>query len=190
MAQSRVGSKVDLTPVSSFGDADEARWPVVRMAQEGWDKKSIADCLKLSRAHVYRILDAFEKEDFEGLEDHRTRPPHHPDNQLHLPFLKAVLDLQHEYPRAGRVRLYGLLEQQRDEPLPSERTVGRAMAVNRQFHGAPGPWKSARDEPPAPVSDNPLPYRPSHPHHMWFTDIRYLVQLNGSWVYRICVMEG
>jgi hypothetical protein len=25
---------------------------------------------------------------------------------------------------------------------------------------------------------------------MWFTDIRYLVQLNGSWVYRICVMEG
>jgi transposase InsO family protein len=64
------------------------------------------------------------------------------------------------------------------------------MAVNRQFHGAPGPWKSARDEQPAPVSYNHLPYRPTHPHHMWFTDIRYLVQLNGSWVYSICVMEG
>ena len=25
---------------------------------------------------------------------------------------------------------------------------------------------------------------------MWFTDIRYLVQLEGSWVYSICVMEG
>ena len=25
---------------------------------------------------------------------------------------------------------------------------------------------------------------------MWFTDIRYLVQLDGSWVYSICVMEG
>jgi hypothetical protein len=25
---------------------------------------------------------------------------------------------------------------------------------------------------------------------MWFTDIRYLVQLGGSWVYSICVMEG
>ena len=93
------------------------------------------------------------------------------------PFSKTVLDLQHEYPRAGRVRLYGILEQQRDEPLPSERTVGRAMAINRQFHGAPGPWTSARDEQPAPVSYAHLPYRPTYPHHMWFTDIRYLVQL-------------
>jgi hypothetical protein len=25
---------------------------------------------------------------------------------------------------------------------------------------------------------------------MWFTDIRYLVQLDGHWVYSICVMEG
>ena len=182
--------ELDLTTFSSFADAYEARWTVVRMAQEGWDKKSIADCLKLSRAHVYRILDAFEKEGFEGLEDHRTRPPHHPDNQLHLPFLKTLLDLQHEYPRAGRVRLYGILEQQQEDALPSERTVGRGMAINRQFHGAPRPWVSARDEQPAPVSYHHLPYRPTHPHHMWFTDIRYLVQLNGSWVYSICVMEG
>jgi hypothetical protein len=61
--------ELDLTTFSSFGDAYEARWTVVRMAQEGWDKKSIADCLKLSRAHVYRILDAFDKQGFEGLED-------------------------------------------------------------------------------------------------------------------------
>jgi transposase InsO family protein len=64
------------------------------------------------------------------------------------------------------------------------------MAINRQFHGAPGPWVSARDTQPAPVSYKHWPYRPTHPHHMWFTDLRYLVQLNGSWVYSICVMEG
>jgi putative transposase len=182
--------ELDLTTFSSFADAYEARWRVVRMHSEGWNKKSIADCLKLSRSHVYNILDAFEKDGFEGLEDHRTRPLHHPDNQLDLPFLKAVLDLQHEYPRAGRFRIYGLLEQQRDELPPSEPTVGRAMAINRRFHGAPGPWKSARDEQPEPVSYNHLPYRPDYPHHMWFTDIRYLVQLDGSWVYSICVLEG
>ena len=85
--------ELDLTTFSSFADAYEARWTVVRMAQEGWDKKSIAACLKLSRSHVYNILDAFDKQGFEGLEDHRTRPPHHPDNQLNLPFLKTVLDL-------------------------------------------------------------------------------------------------
>ena len=66
----------------------------------------------------------------------------------------------------------------------------RGMATNRQFHGAPGPWVSARDEQPAAVSYHHLPYRPKYPHHMWFTDIRYLVKLGGHWVYSICVMEG
>jgi putative transposase len=144
----------------------------------------------LSRTHVYTILEACERDGFEGLEDQRQRPPDHPANQLSLPFFTAVLDLQHEYPRAGRFRIHGLLEHQRQEPPPSERTVGRAMAINRQFHGAPGPWTSARDEHPAQMSLLHLPSRPDSPHHMWFTDIRYLVQLEGRWVYSICIIEG
>jgi transposase InsO family protein len=182
--------ELGLPTFSTFVDAYQARWTVVRMAYEGWNKKSIADCLKLSRTHVYTILEAFERDGFAGLEDQRTRPPQHPDNQLTLPLLKEILDIQHEYPRAGRFRVHGLLEQQRAEPPPSERTVGRAMAINRQFHGAPGPWQSARDEHPDAVSFKHLPYRPAYRHHLWFTDIRYLVQLDGSWVYSICLIEG
>ena len=182
--------ELDLTTFSSYADAYQARWRVVRMASEGWNKKSIADCLKLSRTHGYTILEAFEREGFDGLEDQRRRPPTHPANQLSLPFFKEVLDLQHAYPRAGRFRIHGLLEQQRHEPPPSERTVGRAMAINRQLHGAPGPWTSARDEQPAQGSLLHLPYRPDYPHQMWFTDIRYLVQLEGRWVYSICIIEG
>jgi len=179
-----------LTTFAAFADAYQARWTVVRMAYEGWNKKSIADCLKLSRAHVYTILEAFERDGFAGLEDQRTRPPQHPENQLSLPFLKEVLDLQKAYPRAGRFRIHGLLGQQREEPPPSERTVGRAMALNRQFHGAPGPWQSARDAQADVPSFKHLPYRPAYRHHLWFTDIRYLVQLDGSWVYSICIIEG
>jgi transposase InsO family protein len=160
------------------------------MAVEGWNKKSIADCLKLSRSHVYTILEAFERDGFAGLEDQRTRPPQHPENQLSLPLFKEVLDLQQAYPRAGRFRIHGLLAQQREEPPPSERTIGRAMAINRQFHGAPGPWQSARDEQTEAVSFKHLPYRPAYRHHLWYTDIRYLVQLEGSWVYSICIIEG
>ena len=182
--------ELGLTTFSTFADAYHARWTVVRMAYEGWNKKSIADCLKLSRTHVYTILEAFERDGFAGLEDQRTRPPQHPDNQLTLPLLKEILDIQHDYPRAGRFRVHGLLEQQRAEPPPSERTVGRAMAINRQFHGAPGPWQSARDEHPDAVSFKHLPYRPAYRHHLWFTDIRYLVQLDGSWVSSICLIEG
>jgi putative transposase len=179
-----------LPTFATFADAYQARWTVVRMAAEGWNKKSIADCLKLSRSHVYTILEAFERDGFAGLEDQRTRPPQHPENQLSLPFLKEVLDLQQAYPRAGRFRIHGLLGQHREEPPPSERTVGRAMAINRQFHGAPGPWQSARDAQADVPSFKHLPYRPAYRHHLWFTDIRYLVQLEGSWVYSICLIEG
>jgi Integrase core domain/Homeodomain-like domain len=173
-----------------FADAYQARWTVVRMWYEGWNKTSIAGCLKLSRTHVYTILDAFQRDGFAGLEDQRTRPPDHPANQLSLPFLKEVLDLQQEYPRAGRFRIRGLLEARRDEPPPSEATVGRAMAMNRQFHGAPGPWVSAREEAEASTPPKHLPYRPSYRHHMWFVDIRYLVKLEGHWVYSLCMLEG
>ena len=179
-----------LTMFADFAEAYHARWTVVRMAYEGWHKTSIAGCLQLSRRHVHNILEAFERDGFAGLEDHRTRPSPHPGDQLSLPFFKEVLDLQREYPRAGRFRIHGVLEHQREDPPPSERTVGRAMAVNRQFHGAPGPWRSAHDDTPDESIAPSLPYRPHYRHHMWFTDIRYLVQLDGSWVYSLCIIEG
>jgi transposase InsO family protein len=160
------------------------------MWYEGWNKQSIAGCLKMARSHVYAIIAAFERDGFEGLEDQRTRPAPHPDDQLTLPFLKEVLDLQQEYPRAGRFRIHGLLEHQHGAALPSVSTVGRAMTINRRVHGAPGPWQSARDEHEAETEPRPLPYRPHYRHHLWFVDIRYLVKLEGRWVYSLCILEG
>ena len=157
---------------ADFAEAYQARWTVVRLWYEGWNKHSIAGCLKLSRTHVYTILDAFERDGFAGLEDQRTRPPQHPGNQLTLPLLKDVLDIQREYPRAGRFRVHGLLESRREEPPPSEATVGRAMATNRHFHGAPGPWSSARDDAEPDTTPKHLPYRPQYRHHMWGFDHR------------------
>jgi transposase InsO family protein len=182
--------ELHLPAFGEFADAYEARWTVVRMWYEGWNKKSIAGCLKLARSHVYTILEAFERDGFAGLEDHRTRPAQHPENQMTLPFLKEILDLQRAYPRAGRFRVHGLLAQQRATPVPSEATVGRAMAINRQFHGAPGPWTSAQDEHEPAPSFKHLPYRALYRHHWWFLDIRYLVKLEDSWVYSLCIIEG
>ena len=66
---------------AAFAEAYQARWTVVRMWYEGWNKQSIAGCL-LSRTHVYTILEAFARDGFAGLEEQRTRPPQHPGNQL------------------------------------------------------------------------------------------------------------
>ena len=51
---------------AAFAEAYQARWTVVRMWYEGWNKQSIAGCLKLSRTHGYTILDAFARDGFAG----------------------------------------------------------------------------------------------------------------------------
>jgi transposase InsO family protein len=166
---------------------------VVRLFYEGWHQQSIAGLLHLSRKHVWHILQAFKRDGFAGLEDQRTRPPTHPANQLSLPFLKQVLDVQQEYPRAGRFRVSGLLERHRGQTSPSERTVGRAMALNRDLHGAPEAWSTDRPDPAEPdgvVKEMPFP--PTHRHRYWFIDLRYLVRLGDDqhWVYSLLILEG
>ena len=180
--------ELKLVQFHEFSDAYAARWTVVRMFYEGWNKKSIAAVLKLSRTHVATLIEAFEQDGFDALEDKRTRPADHPDNQLTLPFMEAVFHVQLEYPDAGRFRVHGILEQKMGEDTPSERTVGRAMAHNRLWRGAPNPLKDAQ----ADLKEQPaeLPYKPIFHHQYWFIDIRYLVKYEGKWVYSICIIEG
>jgi len=180
-----------LTLFHDFEKAYEARYAVVRMHYQGWNAQSIAGCLKLSERHVRRLIEEFKRDDFAGLEDQRTRPTQHPANQMTLPFLKEVLELQHEYPRAGRFRVWGLLgKKAKGKQPPSMTTVGRAMAVNREFHDAPQPWVSAKQPPAVDLVLKDLPYRPEYLHQFWFIDLRYLVQIDGKWSYSICILEG
>jgi transposase InsO family protein len=179
--------ELELTYFHDFEDAYEARWTVVRMFYEGWNKKSIADVLRLSRQHVTTIIQAIEKDGFDALEDKRTRPENHPDNQMTLPFMDKVFRAQLEYPDAGRFRIHGVLEQEMGEDTPSERTVGRAMAHNRFWRGAPHPLGEEGEVDKEPAE---LPYKPLYHHQYWFIDVRYLVKFEGKWVYSICIIEG
>jgi len=172
----------------NFEDAYEARWTVIRLFYEGWNKKSIANLLKLSRQHVTTLIQAFAKDGFAALEDKRTRPANHPDNQMTLPFMEEVFQKQLEYPDAGRFRLHGVLEQQMGEDTPSDRTIGRAMNHNRFWRGAPNPLGADNETEKKEPAE--LPYKPYYHHQYWFIDIRYLVKFEGKWVYSICIIEG
>jgi putative transposase len=159
------------------------------MYREGSNKKSIADLLELSRQHVARLIKAFEQEGFDSFLDNRTRPANHPDNQMTLPFLEDVFTVQQEYPKAGRFRVHGILEYLKGEDaVPSRRTLGRAMAYNRVLRGAPEAWTTNKKK--DDVEKEPLPFTPVFRHQYWFIDIRYLVKLEGKWVYSICIIEG
>jgi hypothetical protein len=140
-----------MTTYHQFEDAYRARWTIVRMHYEGWRHQSIAHCLKLSRQHVVHIVQTFLRDGFAGLEDQRTRPPTHPANQLTLPFLSEVLAVQRHYPRAGRFRVRGLVAQRTGQEPPSQTTIGRAMAINRQHHGARRRGRRIGHLPPHPM---------------------------------------
>jgi putative transposase len=174
-----------------FEDAYRARWTVVRLHYEGWHVRSIAGVLKLSERHVRNILASFDRDDFVGLEDQRSRPPDHPANQLTLPLLKEILAVQKEYPRAGRFRVQGILSQRlADQAPPSQATVGRAMEINRQFHDAPPAWVSDKPKPAPDTEVKHLKYVPAACHHYWYVDIRYLVRLDEQWIYSLCIIDG
>lgn len=174
-----------------FEDAYQARWTVVRLHYEGWHVRSIAGALKLSERHVRNILTSFERDDFAGLEDQRSRPTDHPANQLTLPLLTEILAVQKEYPRAGRFRVQGILGQRLvDQAPPSQATVGRAMAINRQFHDAPPAWVSDQPKLAPDTEAKHLKYVPEAAHHYWYIDIRYLVRLDEQWIYSICIIDG
>jgi len=64
------------------------------------------------------------------------------------------------------------------------------MAINRQVHGAPGPWTRARAAPPDQVSRKHWPSRPAYRPHLWLTDLRSLGQWDGSWVSSSCLIAG
>ncbi len=183
---------LEITHFHQFEDAYRARFTVVRMYYEGWHQQSIANCLGLSRKHVWHILTVFKNDGFAGLEEQRTRPETHPENQLSLLFLKEVLEVQQEHPRAGRFRVHGITAQ-RTGHAPSEATIGRAMAINRQHHGAPPARSTDR------TTDDPnagevkfLPFTPTYRHRYWYIDFRYLVRIGEDphWVYSLLFIEG
>lgn len=179
-----------LTGFHQFEDSDRARWTVVRMHTQGWHQQGIAECLQLSRKHVWHIIQAFDRDGFAGLEEQRSRPANHPENQLSLPFLKEILAVQQEHPRAGRFRVWGIVAQ-RTGQAPSEATIGRAMAINRELHGALSAWSTDGLE-AADDEVKVMPFPPTFRHRYWFIDFRYLVRIGEDqhWVYSLLIIEG
>ena len=68
--------------------------------------------------------------------------------------------------------------------------IRAAFFYSRQFHDAPGPWQSARDEAKSETTPKYLLYRPQARHQFWLIDVRYLVKIDEQWIYSLCIIEG
>ena len=148
-------------PYHETEDVREARKAVVSLHLDGWSVKSISSYLKVSRTTVYRVLGRWVEE---GLED---RTPGRPKgvSKVDLATMDFIRRAQ-ENPELGAFRIHAALEQKRGAEV-SVRTVGRVMAVHRDFYGIAKPKRS-------PGEKAKMPFRARRRHEIWTADVRYV----------------
>ncbi len=150
-------------PYHEIPDGRERRKAVVALHYEGWANKSIAGYLRIDRSTVRRVLEQWEMEGPEGLEDSKRGRP----KGVQKVDLRAMAEVRRrqENPELGAYRMRAALEQV--GIVLSTRTVGRILAANREAEGLAKPKRS-------PHTKREMPFGASHRHEIWTADVRYV----------------
>lgn len=161
-------------------DGKERRRLVIRLHVDGWNAKSIAGYLDVSRKMVHGILRRFAEEQFAGLPDksHARKGPRKVD-------IKTIQEIKKlsENPLLGAYRVSAALEQMGIKL--SRATCGRYLSINRSLYHLQMPRKTR------PKAE--MPFKAERRHQLWSVDIRYLDMhsLKGvEMVYCISILEN
>ena len=177
MTTSRYGRYADIP------DPVERRKAILRLHFEGWNKKSIAGYLDVSRQTVHTVLKRFAEEHFAGLPN-KSSAPKSPQRKVTLRAVQEVKKLA-ENPELGAFRVSAALEQMGIKLSPA--TCGRVLALNRDVYHLQMP-NNKGGRPKAQ-----MPFRAERRHQFWSVDIRYLDmhRLPGvEMVYCISILEN
>jgi len=166
---------------AEMDSAVERRRVIVRLHAEGWNAKSIAGYLEVSRQTVHAVLARWIEEQFAGLED-KSHAPKTTVRKGDLRAMNEVKKLQ-ENPELGAYRIHTALLQLGINLSP--RTCGRILALNRKLYHLQMPVRGGRPK-------KEMPFKAERRHQYWTTDIRYLDmhQLGGGMVYCISMLEN
>ena len=162
-------------------DGKERRRLVIRLHADGWNAKSIAGYLDVSRKTVHEILRRFAEEQFAGLEDKS-----HARTGLRKADIHTIQEIKKlsENPLLGAYRVSAALEQMGIKL--SRATCGRYLSINRSLYHIQKPPHS-----PRPKAE--MPFKAERRQQIWSVDIRYLDMhsLQGiEMVYCISILEN
>lgn len=172
-------------------DPQELRLEMVKLRQQGWTEKRIAQLLRCSRNTVMKWLRRARKAELQP--DTRqpwllelSRAPHKTSRKVFFGAIHAVLELQKKYGYAGAFRIKGYLEEDFHIYL-SEATIRKIMALNRRLHLAPR--RPIKIEEPREIREGPK--KSLHPFEHVFVDFRYLdAKPGGVQLYSTLLLEG
>ncbi len=125
---------------AEMDDSVERRRVIIRLHADGWNAKSIAGYLEVSRQTVHAVLKRWIEEQFAGLED-KSHAPTTTVRKADLRAMNEVKKLQ-ENPELGAYRIHTALLQLGINLSP--RTCGRILVLNRQLYHLQMPVKRGR----------------------------------------------
>ena len=170
------------TRYADIPDPVQRRKAILELHFEGWNKKSIAGYLDVSRTTVHKVLRRWAEEQFAGLPD-KASAPKSPRRKVTLRAVQEIKKLA-ENPELGAYRVSAALEQIGIKL--SRATCGRVLAMNRDLYHLQMPRKGGRPK-------AQMPFKAERRHQFWSVDIRYLDMHrlpNVDMIYCISILEN
>jgi transposase len=159
---------------------EQARWRIIELLEVGFRPRRIAALLAIDPHLIYRWQRRFKAGGLLALSTQR-REPTSISTRVSVQVMMEVFQLLDNNPLLGHYRVKMALDALGYRY--GHTTVWQMVALYKQAHLPP---------PREPRTPNPgeRPPQAAAPHQVWFADLRYLVKIDGQWLYSILIFDG
>jgi Integrase core domain/Homeodomain-like domain len=163
-----------------YPTAEQARWRIIELLEVGFRPRRVAQLLAIQPAVVYYWSRRFQSFGLEGLTT-RRRVETPITTRVSVQAMMDVFQLLDNNPLLGHYRVKMALDSLGYRY--GHTTVWQMVALYKQAHPRP-------PQEPRPPNAAERPLQAMAPHQVWFADLRYLVQIDGHWLYSILIFDG
>ena len=163
-----------------YPTAEQARWRIIELLEVGFRPRRVAKLLAIQPAVVYYWSRRFQAFGLGGLTT-QARGEAPITMRVSVQAMMDVFQLLDNNPLLGHYRVKMALDALGYRY--GHTTVWQLVALYKQAHPRPP------QEPRRPQSTE-RPLQATAPHQVWFADLRYLVQIDGHWLYSILIFDG
>jgi transposase len=159
---------------------EQARWRIIELLEVGFRPRRVAALLAMDPHVVYYWQRRFKADGLLGLS---TRPRERTliSTRVSVQVMMDVFQLLDNNPLLGHYRVKMALDSLGYRY--GHTTVWQMVALYKEAHPSPKP-------PPHTPRAEERPLATTAPHQVWFIDVRYLVKIEGHWLYSILLFDG
>ena len=159
---------------------EQARWRIIELLQVGFRPRRVAALLDIQPPVVYHWKRRFDALGLLGLTTH-TRASTPIATRVPVQAMMEVFQLLDNNPLLGHYRVKMALDSLGYRY--GHMTIWQMVALYKQAHLTIPRGKRT------PTPDE-RPHQATAPHQVWFADIRYLVKIDGRWLYSVLIFDG